>query len=723
MPNTRKWAIFSLFFCISLAAVTLFLHEAEAAISTPTAEPPGDNTPTYLNIGDENQGKIGPLRLGTSDTSTPYDYQLEVLGAGALLSSGTADLSIAVNQTSDTFYIDPTSHRLCIGSCLEVLGSRLEINDGTFDIQGGIHTGLAAVSQDAPALYGNGGDYGIEGFGSGAGNAGIYGFSTNSTAVSGSSTTFASSAIAGFTTTGYGIYATNTNSLGRWAGYFQGRLESSLAASGSKFLARRPSQSLVPYTAGQVVAIYPIGDVQVHTFDGTNIWVTQGSTLYKIRTSDGFIELEKDIGTDVTDVMYNLRNVWVTQAGTTDKVKKLDTFTGATECSTTVYDPQAIVFDGESYWVSGSTADGANGVIVKLNESCAIQNTNTVVTSDPVQLGRLLFTGKRLWAIAHDTDTGEGVVIAENPSRRLSTDSGNRCYDNAATCQNAASYIVNLINNNPADILYDNYYFWVTSTIGQTGQIERFYPAATKICAAAHPDTGQEVACTVDDDCLDVDSHNLGGCFQKPQDMGAYHTGQSAGAVIFDGTYLWITNPAEQKLVRLLAADPSQEGICESSVCSGGLSGNACSADYDCNTNHRTDFSLGFTPTGMVFDGTYLWLSSGTGVTQIYAGTGYGTTDLSSTITLQSKPTLTQQQGQILLNGSGKVGDGLSTSGDVSADTNIWGDEADTVIDVSDGTANCGGTANCFNCPDGYYITNIIDDGSGVVSQIVCRPL
>jgi len=57
----------------------------------------------------------------------------------------------------------------------------------------------------------------------------------------------------------------------------------------------------------------------------------------------------------------------------------------------------------------------------------------------------------------------------------------------------------------------------------------------------------------------------------------------------------------------------------------------------------------------------------------------------------------------------------MSAGGDLEVSGNIWGDEADTVISVSgEGT---------YECPEGYYVKNIVDDGSGVITQIECRPL
>jgi hypothetical protein len=70
-----------------------------AEIINPTAQPPDKNTAGYLEISDLDQAKQGPLRLGTNDIASQFNYQLEVLGEGADLSNANIDNNYSTIQT------------------------------------------------------------------------------------------------------------------------------------------------------------------------------------------------------------------------------------------------------------------------------------------------------------------------------------------------------------------------------------------------------------------------------------------------------------------------------------------------------------------------------------------------------------------------------------------------------------------------------------------------
>ncbi|MFH0804713.1 MAG: hypothetical protein V1916_00795, partial [Patescibacteria group bacterium] len=303
--KVQKWAIFGLFFSSSVLAASLFIRQAHAAFTEPAAPPPEDNTPAFLNIGDATQVKQGALRLGTNDETSPYNYQLEVVGSGAALSNAVVDSNLKVSAVgatcvtsacaapaycsygvcrTDTLYVDSQNSRACVGPyCLAVAGTKLEVSGGTTSITGVGSTGLSAVSSDSVAIRGTGTTYGVQGVATGSTNAGIMAISALWTALEGYNIPNTYSAVYGTTASGFGVYGANANPQGLWAGYFSGRVESSRTISAAKFESTTAQPSLVPFTAGQETGYYFRGYTPLRITsdgsDGTSLWVGQSGTL------------------------------------------------------------------------------------------------------------------------------------------------------------------------------------------------------------------------------------------------------------------------------------------------------------------------------------------------------------------------------------------------------------------------------------------------------------
>ncbi|MDD5040042.1 MAG: hypothetical protein PHY34_02740 [Patescibacteria group bacterium] len=691
MKNRQKInrsAYFCLFFCFGVLGLSIAVG-VSAALDTPTAAPPGDNTVPYITIGDDNQVKTGALRLGTNDASGPFKYQLEVQGEGAQINQAIIDQKLKVSESGDTLYVDPEANRVCIGPCLGLDGSKLEVSGGPMTVDNAAGEGVHAESTETEAIKGTGTESGVRGVAYGEDNYGIWAVNPLNTPVSGENTGYLYSAIGAFSDSGYAIYGTNENTAGLWAGYFGGLLESSRDVVGAKFVPTQLQSSMVSYTVGQELMDLTIGPNTVRYYDGTNVWLSRGNTLMKVRVPDGFSLLDVSFGGEVADVIYDGTALWAVAADNT--VRRIDPVSGDVRCSLdltsiSVSDPRGIAFSGQGtvqdhelnrfYWVT-ATADTGEGVIVKIRYDADTPNCGLVaggiveVTPEDVQVGRIIYNGDMLYAIASGDDGG--YVVALNPSSA-----------------DAAIY-QNVIGNSPTDIFYDNAYYWVTN--GADDSVTRFYLSGSRICSLKDPSTLDWKSCAVNSDCVGGSSEDLGGCFPVPVPYGSFATSDSPVAIAFDGVHIWTADAGTGTLSALKAADP----------------------------NDRETFSLGFSPTGMRFDGSSLWVSGPTGLTKRYSGVGYGTTDLSGTLTLQNIDPLTEQKGSFSIDGSATVGMGFIADGDLSAQNNVWGGE--TVGDtLGDGINPFPGNST-QTCPTGHFLTDISVDASGRVTKIECRPL
>ena len=631
-----------------------------AALNQPTDQPPENNTPSFLNIGESNQAKQGALRLGTDDVTSPFDYQLEVLGSGARLKHAIIENNFQSGQPTPTIFVDADNDRVCIGPCLNESGAVLEISGGTMEVTAGTgSTGIRAVSSDSEAVFGSGDTYGVQGIAISQDSIGIRAVSTLGIAIEGIHTAVppVASTVAGFSDTGIAIYGDNTDPSALWAGYFQGILESSSVVSGAKFLATQLPDSIVPYTSGQNVASYTYssGGFQAKSFDGTHIYALDATKLYKIRAADGFQIFDVAVSGNPSEALFDGSNIWVTAPGD-DKVIKIDQYSGSTLCTYSMPSPQGIAFDGQYYWVTAS----GDGTIHKIDNNCLPVGSSFPVTATANSLGKIIYSGSYLWALS----SLENAVISINPSN------------------NEAVRWDGLVSSNPQDIFFDNYFYWVANKDVDT--LTSFYLSSSKVCSQS-PTT----SCESDADCS---GFGFGACFAVPQQFANYSTGDAPSNIAFDGTYIWVGNETSQNLSRYLAADPTQ----------------------------RKDFTLGSSPLELLFDGTYLWVSTGTGLTSIYSGSGYGSTNLSDTLTLQNNSTLQSQSGSFVVTGSGSIGGDVLAEGDLVSTSNVWGPVTGGDVIGGGGTPLSSGT---YTCPPGHFITNIEVNGSDQVTKIECRPL
>jgi len=613
-----KWAIFCLFFCVLLiTAVFCFNNQVLADVNDPSAAPPEKNTPAFLNISAEYQVKRGALRLGTDDVTPPFNYQLEVAGEGADVSNAVIDNNLTVSDTEsgtkETLIVDSANNKVCIGECLNISNSKLEISGRGVIIDnnvGNTDNALSVYSYDQEAIFGSGISGGIYSIASGDNNA-IYGLSTTGIAVEGYNSQQTYSSVTGFSEDGIAIYGTNLNLLGLWSAYFDGRVESNSDISASKFIANNQSNSLVPFTYGQVADSFDFGNSKILYHDGTYAWLAQDDKILKIRASDGLKVFESTVGNNIFSVIYDDQYYWaVYNSG----VAKIDPEDGDILCSMTLSDPKGIAYTGWDYWI---TVNG-DGSLVNINDTCnQVGSAIDLVDQSENTLGKIIYNGIFLWALSTTNDTGSGSVINMNPST------------------GDAMRWDGLVGSYPVDIHYDNYYYWVLNS-GQ-GTISRFYLQNNKVCTELDA-YNSPISCKDDSGCVE-----FGVCgFVIPQNYGTYlistddsHIENNPTNFVFDDNNIWINNKwldsdsnEYSEIVKMPLADPEE----------------------------IENIELNASSTAIAFDQSYLWVSSSdSDLLKIYSGNGYGKIDMTNTLIIQNNDTLIPQQGSFDIDGDAKI--------------------------------------------------------------------
>ncbi len=636
----EKWAIFGLFFIFLLILAVFFTitNIVNAEIIDPTAQPPGNNTSGFIQISDINQGKQGPLRLGTSDIASKFNYQLEVLGEGADTSQAIIDNDLKVSNNvsgnQQTLYVDSLLNKVCIGTCTDNANSKLEISGTGAIFNNAENSGnaLSVYSNNDNAIFGSGDLGGIYSL-STSDKYSIYGLNTSGTAVEGSNIHSTYSSVAGFSDNGIAIYGTNVNSFSLWSAYFNGRFQANTDISAAKIISKNQANSLIGYTVGQQVESYDFGDSKILYHDGTYIWLARNDEILKIRASDNFQVFKVQIGNNISSMIYDGKYYWaVYDSG----VVKIDPENGNIPCSISLSDPRGIAFTGLDYWVT----QNGNGTLVKINNSCVqIGTTISLVNPSNYDLGKVIFDGNYLWALASNNVTSNGVIININPS--------------------TGDYIPwgGIVGNNPVDIYFDNYYYWVLNS-GQ-GTITRFHLNSNKVCSKL-TSSGNPFVCSLDSDCSSL-SPSLGQCgFSRPQNYGYFivssdnsHVNNSPTNFVFTDKDIWVNNIWTDddsnnfsELVRMPLYDPS---------------------DFE-------NFELNGTTNGIAFDQTYLWISSSdSDLVKIFSGTGYGHTDMTDTLLVQNNSPLISQWGSFNISGESKFGINLNSEGNLKSENNSWG--------------------------------------------------
>ncbi|MFA5135058.1 MAG: sialidase family protein [Patescibacteria group bacterium] len=671
-----KWAILGLFFC-AISIVVFGTESTSATTLDPSGPPPEDNTTGFIDIGNEYQIKTGALRLGTDDRSAPFNYQLEVVGDGAEISNVVAENNLGVGQYDgrtcendadcaggmamycsygkcryDSLYVDSERDVVCFGPCLNASGSRVEVSGSGMHVENDAGYGMYATSSSDTAVYGSGTTYGVQGISSGSNNYGIWAINTIGTALEGTSTGVpypAYSSVAGISTTGWGIYATNTNASGLWSGYFEGRVGSTRNVVGSKLVTTKPGVSLTPFTSAQELAEYGISSDGLRYYDGTNLWLADGNTLIKVRASDGFLLLRTALSGAPTDVIFDQEALWVTVSDGT--VLRLDPVTGTAVCSLDLAavaapvgplsNPLGIVYvkqremnisrgqgtTYQHYWVTATGSAGAGAIVEltyeKRSGACAfVAGSAQEIVSASTSIGKMAFDGDYLWILAQDSVSREGYLVSVHAS------------------DGEAALFPDIVGSEPTDIVFDNSFLWVTNSLDDT--LSRISLAGSHVCSIK--DGYLWRSCSANLECA---AAGLGQCFQVPIPYGLYDTADEPTYVAFDGTYVWAASDTNPTVSQFLAADPAD----------------------------RDDHTLSADANGLLFDGTNVWVSHDAGITKLFSGTGFGAADLGDTLTLQNAGPVVQQPGSISITDSAFIGQSLIADSELTVSDNVWADE------------------------------------------------
>jgi len=654
----------------------------------------------------------------TKQTSLTFTHikPLHVTGDGALFSIPYV-YSDKLTVDTDTLYVDSLNKWVGIGTMDFTSGTKFKVSGGTVQVGTEevsiVGRAVSGYSSDDVGIYGGAGVNGV---------AGVYGLrmADSGWAVRGivDGTSIDQVGVMGESADGYGIYATSSaadqaavyarNYSSGWAGYFDGRLGANSDVVGQIFYPTGLQRSLVPFTAGQKVAEYPVSNEPKSTFsypsmafDGSNIWVTNvwddidDNKLFKMRASDG-----EHLGSyslpefKLMDIAYDGSYLWASDYY--GEVVKIDTQDGSVlaNCNTlgaqnnwgtTPYDIVVSDIRGEVFiW----TVNSEGGDVTKIDSSCnqiGVYPMGTTGAGDHlnrlnndgwrVQPYGIIFADGYMWSLLPNVceDVGKAPYTEDRLTCIDDSDCEGICSINTenllkidpATGSVVERYATGLAT--PARLLSDGMYIWIITS-------------------------------------LDVTENKLAKVrMSDGRLMGTYDMSKRPVDLVFDGTYVWISGRnGEGDLVRVAAH-----------------SGDATT--YVEVLPDGADFGR------LLYDGTYVWHVSkcdeiGCNVPlnllKFYSGTGMGHTDLNSVVNLDPA---SQQTGSINVAGSAEVGTDTTVGADLDVTGNQWGG-SDVTVSVSSGTAECPNNDE-INGYYGYFIKGITLDIDSKISEIVCRGL
>jgi len=667
LNKINKLAIICLSFVILVIALVFSLRTSWAAWQEPSSPPPQGNTSLLIDIGPDDQAKAGYLRIDPNfnPNDTPPDnitHALEIKGDGAKINTLNVNGNLVVDNY--TLFVNSNTKRVGIGTNtptakLSVEGGGLVVAKAPITTTAISATASGANSHGIYSVSTAPNSAGVYGVNNSAGGYGVWGDTLTCAGVYGKGTGSTGIGVMGITVSGNsGVYGINNELAGNyWAGYFKdARLEATDEVVGAKFLPTKLQNSLVPYTTGWEVGSYEIAEHPDYlAFDGTYIWTANNE-------SASFSKIRASDGQEVFE-------------------RSLPSLLG-------VPIPLDITFDGSYIWVSYRYGD-EDGYISKFDPSNGgILDTYTFDVD--VRPNRIISTfdgtNSYIWA---SSSTGRVTRI------RLSD--GNQCY-----------YTTGL--NNPQGLAFDGNNVWLANYgAGTIIKFDNSCAAVGSVSVGSNP-----INLIFDGSNLWVAKLTNSGTYNLAKvslDRGTtnypvsyYSTGTAeAFNLAFDGTYIWVDHQGHGHLRRVLAADGSCNLV-----------------DYNLTGLHAH--------TGIIFDGTYLWIGQGVDnddfthddnrINKVYTGTGFGHTDLSSMVNLQTSTTGTAQAGNFSTSGTGTIDTNLEVGGDLSVTNNKWGDTADAEIIVTPGSGT-------YNCPStgGQFIKGVEINDQGDLISILCRPL
>ena len=262
-------------------------------------------------------------------------------------------------------------------------------------------------------------------------------------------------------------------------------------------------------------------------FDGANLWVVNNNddTVMKLRPSDGKLLGTFSVGASPIAATFDGANIWVTNGGD-DTVTKLQASDGMTVGSYAVGDfPEFVLFDGANIWTSNVFDES----LTKLRAS----DGTVLGTFNVSNAGGITFDGENIWI----ANTFDGTVTKLRASDGVIVD-------------------VIRAGQSPTHVLFDGVNIWVAdSGLDVSGK------KLTKLLARNGAFQGQF---TVDGGpgAMATDGSRIWvNCVRHSTIVGVrikdgvvtsmYQLRKGLSDNLFDGTSIWVTNSADDKVTKI----------------------------------------------------------------------------------------------------------------------------------------------------------------------------
>lgn len=294
-----------------------------------------------------------------------------------------------------------------------------------------------------------------------------------------------------------------------------------------------------------------------------------------------------------------------------------------------VGDPSAtascVLFDGLNIWVA--VQDGGGGFVRKFNQA-GVMLENIAVGVYPIELA---FDGHNVWVTDYDSsdvtavgEYGQVLKVIQLPSNanpegilfdgRFIWTANNGAGANSVskidpkTLTLLATYPVDA---NPDGVAFDGTYIWVTNSNSnnvtrldrQTGAIQRTYATGSFPLSIIFDGKNMWIGNGQSDSFGNYTTGSVtairayGGVY-----LGSIPVGKTVRGLLYDGTYIWICNSADNSVTLLRAADGTRAGT----------------------------YAAGPAPRALAYDGTRMWIAN-------------STTNTLTVITQSSAPTVNSQ--------------------------------------------------------------------------------
>jgi YVTN family beta-propeller protein len=245
---------------------------------------------------------------------------------------------------------------------------------------------------------------------------------------------------------------TCVNNLGRPDAVFVGGYPTAVEFDGTNIWVANGTLSKINPTTNAISGPIPAGpSPQGLASDGTSIWVTNDlnngldSTVTKINATTGAVSATIPVGADPRDVLFDGTNIWVanTNSGTVSKINATtDVLSATIPIGGT---PWGMAFDGTNVWVT--TGSLPHGYVFKIDAT-----TNAV--SAPIMVGgypeAAAFDGTNIWVI----NTSDSTVSKINATTGV------------------VSATVSGVGYAPQAVTFDGTNIWVANSVGSVSKID-----------------------------------------------------------------------------------------------------------------------------------------------------------------------------------------------------------------------------------------------------------